>query len=208
MRSLRESESLSEICSTASTPTLAAASSMASGMPSSRRQISRHRPRVLGRQREGRRTVERPLHEQPRRPVAFELLDRRRSPGVGQGEGRYRPVELAGDAQRLAARGQYPKVRARAQELVHQPRHGIHEVLAVVQDRAAFAWAARHPRACEPAVGRDAPAHPEPRLPPGRPAPARRAARAPPATPRPGTPRSGLGPPRAPAASCPSLPCP
>ncbi|SMD20689.1 hypothetical protein SAMN05661093_06542 [Kibdelosporangium aridum] len=72
-----------------------------------------------------------PLAEQ-----AHRRIPRRQAPYLGQvrhGQRRHRQKVLASGSQRVSAGGQDPQVRRCAQELVHQDRARVHQVLAVVQ---------------------------------------------------------------------------
>ena len=69
-------------------------------------------------------------------------------------------------ASRLVARNS--QVRARAEENIHQARHGLHEVLAVVQDQEQLLAARRRP-ACRWSGSPGCSCTPRPRPPPGPP---------------------------------------
>ena len=118
----------------------AAASSMASGMPSSRRQISATADGVgLGEGETGSGPagpVDEQLHRlagcQPGdagRPVVAPVMI------VGDGQRRDPPGHLAGQVEGLAAGGQYAQRRTRRHQPVGQGRGRVEDVFAVVQDQ-------------------------------------------------------------------------
>ena len=118
----------SQICSGDRAAARAAASSIASGMPSSRLADLRHGAGVVGVQGEARGGVVRALAEEADRLRALELREIGMLAGLGQRQRRHPPGHLAVDAQALAARGHDVQVRAGAQQPVDQrarrPRSG------------------------------------------------------------------------------------
>ena len=123
-RSRNRSSRWSSICAGLSERTRAAASSIASGIPSSRRTISAIVATIPVVQLEPRVGGDGPLGEQPGggggRPVRVER--------------RHRFAVLAVDAERLPARGEHAQ-RGRGVEQVLDERRGrVDEVLAVVDD--------------------------------------------------------------------------
>ena len=203
VRSPKGSSSFSRICSAVSTLVLAAASSMASGMPSSL--LQRHA--TAGAFCPSARSPNRSpgaLDEEPHRLVARQLLGRERAPGIGHGETRHHEVGLAAvrKGSRLVAR----MLRmARAQQGVGELGARLHQVLAVVQDDDVFRLpvtralrSARGPAPLTPRPTACATAWVRAR--------GRRRGRAPPTTPRARTARPRPGPPPGRAASCPRPP--
>ena len=122
--------------------TRAAASSTASGMPSSRRQISATAAALRLVEREAGLHRPRPLDEELHRgslaAIASSVDVARR-----QLERAQRPHLLAGDAERLAARRQDAHARAVAQQPLGEPAHRVDEVLAVVEHEHELADAQR-----------------------------------------------------------------
>ena len=137
------------IWSTVSVRTRAAASSIASGIPSSERQSSAIARRSPGSPR-NRGSSQRPFGKK------LDGLPRRRA-GGGNGQRRHRPDRLAGDAQRLPAGGHQPQLGRARQQPLAQPGDGVEQVLAVVErEQQPAADAARRP-ACRSAGGRSPP---------------------------------------------------
>ncbi|MDP2711265.1 MAG: hypothetical protein Q8O56_08600 [Solirubrobacteraceae bacterium] len=83
-------------------------------------------------EREARRRRSRAFGEQPYR-LHRRQLDGRREPGRRHGQRVHAPCHLAGDLQRLAARGQQLQVRALRQQRLGEARARGDEVLAVVE---------------------------------------------------------------------------
>jgi hypothetical protein len=126
----KRSSSRAAIWSGESARSLAAASSIASGMPSSARQI-RRTGRTVAVDGEPRPAGGRPVGEQPHGRVAERL--RRSDLLVRHRQGPDRVQRLAGDAQRLAAGGEHPQARAARQEQVGEVRRRGDQMLAVVE---------------------------------------------------------------------------
>ena len=112
----------------------AAASSMASGMPSSRRQISAMTGAFSARQREA--GLRRPARARRRaaRPPIGAAASRSATSGGGQAQRRDAVGRLTGNAQRLAAGGQDGQPGRVAQQRVGLTGAGVNQMLAVVQD--------------------------------------------------------------------------
>ena len=121
MSSRKRSSRRAAICSTGIVRSRAAASSIASGRPSSRRQISA----TAGCRSEAGRDRAGAIEEQLDRGIVAERRDR--------------DEVLARDRQRLAAGRDDPQARAGAEQRVGQRRGGADQVLAVVEaeDRLA-----------------------------------------------------------------------
>ena len=109
---------------------------MASGMPSSFRQTLATAWRPLPKNAESsfRRCAlsKKSLVTAKRRQLS--LGQQRGIGGLRHGQRGYPPHHLPGHAQRLSAGGQDPQLRAGIQQLVRKVRHGLDQVLAVVQD--------------------------------------------------------------------------
>ena len=107
---------------------------MASGMPSSCSQIAATWAALsfvtvkFGRPRTARSTNSRTASNDPRLSMSVTSSAR------GADHRRHPPRDLAGQVQRLAARGQHLKRWATAQQRLHQRRRLIEQVLAVVDD--------------------------------------------------------------------------
>ncbi len=138
--------SRADSCATVSALTRAAASSMASGMPSSWRQMSLTAARVLRGQGETGAGQRGAVAEQPDR------LSLGRGPRIpcvrrGHGQRRDRPARLARHAQPGLAGGQDPKLRTAAQQGRDHVGGGVDDVFAVVHDQQGL---------CVPQPSRDA----------------------------------------------------
>ena len=120
--SSREPSSLSEICSRDRVPTLAAASSMASGMPSSLLHTSATARALPGvKVKEGSRLRARARNKRADSELCSSssvVGERSRS---GTERGWYGPPYLSLHPKRLAARGQYPYPCARVEQDIHKP---------------------------------------------------------------------------------------
>ncbi len=125
--------SRSAICSGVSTFTRAAASSIASGMPSSRQQMRATAAALAGVSVKPAQARLRTVDEELDRfglADAFELDTAR----VGQRQRRHEPRALAFEAERLAAGRHDRQRRAGPQQRLRQLRAGVDQVLAIVED--------------------------------------------------------------------------
>ena len=130
---LEEPSSLSDICSRERVPTLAAASSMASGMPSSLVQISpmaRAFWAVNAKEGSWPRARARNSRADSELSSSSTVGERSGSGALRGGTGHL----SSPSTQRFAARCQYVQARARVEQDIHLPRSSLKEVLAVVQD--------------------------------------------------------------------------
>ena len=117
----------------ASSLTRAAASSIASGRPSSRWQIATSGGGVVGGQFEVRADSLGAIEEKGNGRGGGQLLDRRELARVGQGQGRDRILALAAQAQGGPAGDEQRQVRAGGQQLGRQG-DGADELLEVIED--------------------------------------------------------------------------
>ena len=180
--SRKRSSSRAAIPSTGSTPTRAAASSMARGKPSSRAQICATAARVRRGQRQSGAPRPGPLQEQLHRFVRGQLLQRRRVRWVGRGEGGHQIGALAGHPQAFAAGRQHAQVGAGRQQCRDQGGAGAEQVLAVVQHQEQIARAQERGQRGQQGLAPAARRRPARRPPPAAPAPGRPARPVPPAT--------------------------
>ena len=111
-----------------------AASSRASGMPSTWLQMLQDRGGVRGVDGEARLDGRRALHEQGHRVRPEQGLGRRIAV-LGQRQRRHVDHDLAGDPERLAAGGEDADVGTGPQERARQGGRGLVHVLAVVEDQ-------------------------------------------------------------------------
>ena len=203
----KRSSSRRAICSRPSTRTRAAASSMASGMPSSRQQISARAGAVaLLTAKSARAATARSMNRRTA-CVLGQPLQGLRSVRIGQGQGGHAPDCLAGDAQRSAAGGQHAHLRTAAHQRVGQRGTGRQQVLAVVQQQQHAACAQdTHQGLLRGALVRCRARPPRPRRwpPPARDRPE---ARGPQTTRRRDSPAPGRPRPARPGASCLLHPC-
>ena len=115
--------------------TRAAASSIASGSPSSRRQIADHVGHVRRIERKSRFDRLRPLDEEPHGRGGERLVRREpRTLTPGSGSGETGNSRSAREAQRLPARGQNDQPRRRVDEPADR-RRGIDDLLEIVEQQ-------------------------------------------------------------------------